>query len=74
MVFLAFHWILIAFCERPKFRTLGGLGSDPRRAFSRVQKTVQNLENISFLSFSRSTCHGFLSFSLVFIAFCERPK
>ena len=74
MVFVTFHWFLLHFVNDRNSGFREGFGS-AQKVENRVFKNYAiSLDRVQCSSFWRSRCHGFRSFSSVFIAFCERPK
>ena len=74
MVFVVFHRFLLHFVNDRNSGLWEALETTQDVRSTEFTKPFKTIRILSFWSCSRSTCHGFRSFSLVCIAFCERPK
>ena len=69
MVFVASHLFLFHSVNDGNSRLWEALEATQDVRSAEFKKPVKTCRILSLLSFARSTCHGFPSFSLVFIAF-----
>ena len=72
--FSYFSFVFIEFCERPKLKTLGSLGSCPKRVFIRVQKNFKNLTNIASLIIVEVDIWRCSWFFICFYCICRTTK